>query len=88
MIESRCGIKCMECSYRETMNCPGCVNMEKPFWGESCQVKSCCESKNTENCGECGNFPCKVLKQFAYDEKEGDGGKRIEQCKKWCGICH
>ncbi|MEW6713263.1 MAG: DUF3795 domain-containing protein, partial [Candidatus Riflebacteria bacterium] len=36
MIESRCGIVCHECDYREKMNCGGCVNISKPFWGEKC----------------------------------------------------
>ena len=49
----------------------------------SCSVKDCCESKNNEHCGICNNFPCELLKQFAYDEKQGYDGKRIEQCKKW-----
>lgn len=83
MIESRCGLKCSECSYKEPMNCKGCVAMEKPFWGDACPVKSCCEVKQHRHCGECGNFPCELLKQFAYDKEQGDEGKRIEQCSMW-----
>ncbi len=83
MIESRCGILCNECAYREQMGCAGCVQIQKPFWGDSCPVKSCCEEKTKEHCGQCKAFPCGLLKQFAYDEKQGDGGKRIEQCAKW-----
>ena len=59
--------------------------MEMPFWADSCPVKSCCEDKNHEHCGTCENFTCELLHQFAYDEKQGDNGKRIEQCKKWKG---
>ena len=69
MIESRCGLLCSQCGYREQMDCPGCVHMSKPFWGESCPVKSCCEGKEHRHCGECASFPC--------------DGKRIEQCKCW-----
>lgn len=83
MIESRCGLLCSECEYREQMNCGGCVLIDKPFWGESCPVKSCCESKNHEHCGQCKDFPCEILHKFAYDMEEGDNGKRIEQCRKW-----
>jgi hypothetical protein len=83
MIESRCGILCFECDYREKMNCGGCVNIDKPFWGDACPVKSCCEGRNLEHCGECDEFPCDLLNQFAYDKEQGDDGKRIEQCKKW-----
>lgn len=83
MIESRCGIVCSACGFRETMGCAGCVQIRKPFWGESCPVKQCCEEKGYAHCGLCPAFPCGLLKQFAYDEKQGDGGKRIEQCACW-----
>jgi len=84
MIESRCGLLCSECSYREQTGCAGCVQMKKPFWGESCPVKSCCESKNHPHCGVCQNFTCEQLHKFAYEMGEqSDNGKRIEQCKAW-----
>lgn len=86
MIESRCGILCSECEYKQQVGCQGCVNIVKPFWGQSCAVKTCCEDKAINHCGVCEDFPCTLLKQFAYDEKQGDNGKRIEQCKKWCTI--
>lgn len=85
MVESRCGLLCSQCAYREQMNCPGCVHMDKPFWGDGCPVKTCCEGKGYSHCGQCGEFPCGVLRQFAYDEKQGDDGKRIEQCRCWSG---
>lgn len=66
------------------MNCGGCVNISKPFWGDKCDIKSCCEQKKIDNCGECTEFPCELLKSFSYDKEQGDDGKRIEQCKKWC----
>ena len=87
MIESRCGIRCQECEYREQMNCGGCVSISKPFWGEFCPLKACCEEKKQEHCGECEKFPCDQLKQFAYDEKQCDDGKRIKQCEKWNSQC-
>ncbi|MCI8778578.1 MAG: DUF3795 domain-containing protein [Bacilli bacterium] len=82
--ESRCGISCSECHFLSDKVCEGCTNISKPFWGDSCQVKSCCENKNLECCGECSEFPCDLLKAFAYDEEQGDNGLRIENCKKWC----
>lgn len=83
MVESRCGIKCSECAYREQMNCEGCIVIKKPFWGENCPVKSCSETKCHNHCGECDSFPCDLLNQFAYDKEQGDDGKRIEQCNDW-----
>ncbi len=85
MIESRCGILCGQCQYREQIGCPGCVNIDKPFWADACPVKACTEGKTHAHCGQCQNFPCQLLNQFAYDEKQGDGGKRIEQCRLWKG---
>lgn len=83
MIESRCGLLCSGCEFREEMNCSGCVNIEKPFWGDKCPVKACCESKQKEYCGQCDDFPCQILTGFSYDKEQGDDGKRIEQCRKW-----
>lgn len=83
MAESRCGILCGACEYREQMHCKGCVYIDKPFWGDRCPVKACCEDRALEHCGVCADFPCGLLTQFAYDKAQGDDGKRIEQCKKW-----
>ena len=83
MIESRCGILCSECKYVDEVGCKGCLHIDKPFWGDSCPIKDCCEAKGHEHCGECPDFPCEVLKEFSYAEQEGDDGKRIEQCRIW-----
>lgn len=83
MIESRCGILCSECEYKQKMNCKGCTLIEKPFWAESCPLKTCCETKTHNHCGQCSEFPCNLVNQFAYDKEQGDDGKRIEQCKAW-----
>jgi len=65
------------------MGCQGCTLIEKPFWGDACPVKSCCEERGHEHCGQCLDFPCGLLNEFAYDEKQGDNGKRIETCRLW-----
>lgn len=83
MIESRCGILCGQCAFKESAGCRGCTNITKPFWGESCPVKSCCEGKALAHCGQCPAFPCETLNAFAYDPKQGDDGLRLEQCRKW-----
>lgn len=80
---ARCGIYCGECEYREKMNCPGCIQaMGNIFWGE-CQVAKCCLAKGLENCGLCSRFPCDLLKEFAYDEEQGDNGARIRNLETW-----
>ena len=81
-IIARCGTICSECEYREKHNCPTCHKTEgKPFWGE-CQVAKCNISKGLDNCSECGEFPCQLLNEFAYDKEQGDNGKRIETLRK------
>lgn len=83
MIESRCGICCKECEFKDQMNCKGCIHITKPFWAQACPVKDCVESKNLAHCGQCVSFPCALAKSFAYDEKQGDDGKRLCQCAAW-----
>ena len=82
MKESRCGLLCSRCEFRESMGCAGCVNIKAPFHGE-CRVKTCCESRQLAHCGLCGSFPCRTLEGFAYDIQHGDNGARLEQCARW-----
>jgi len=84
MFESRCGILCSQCEYIEQCG-GGCTKINKPFWGDSCPVKDCCETREHDHCGQCSEFPCTLLTQFAYDVEQGDNGKRIETCRGWAG---
>ncbi len=83
-IESRCGIKCNVCVFKKEKKCEGCINITKPFWADECPIKNCCENKKSNFCGECKNFPCELLKSFAYDKDNGDNGLRIKNCEQWC----
>lgn len=82
MFESRCGVCCNSCQKKEKVNCKGCPEMKEPFWGGVCQVKTCCEQKNLNHCGECSKFPCTMVsemgKQFGYDPEP-----RLERCRIW-----
>ena len=40
MIESRCGLLCSECKYRDIMKCPGCLKIKKPYWAKSCPISN------------------------------------------------
>jgi hypothetical protein len=83
MIESRCGLLCNECSYKQSHGCGGCIETNgHPFHGE-CGLAKCCQDKGFTYCGECNSFPCELLNEFSYDKEHGDNGARIEQCKKW-----
>ena len=82
MFESRCGICCTQCTRRDEVGCNGCLNMEKPFWGGDCAVKSCCEEKELNHCGECPDFPCETLSTMGVEEGN-DPAPKLEQCRKW-----
>ncbi len=56
--------------------------MPAPFWGGECKVKSCCEGKLLNHCGECDIFPCDMLSNMGK-EQGFDPAIKIEQCKKW-----
>ncbi len=80
--DTYCGLSCESCEYREKMNCSGCISSEgKPFHGE-CKVAKCAVDKKRRFCGECGEFPCELLKSYSYDKEQGDNGARIENCKQ------
>lgn len=82
MTESRCGIVCSECEGREEAKCTGCATMKKPFWGGDCAVKTCCEGKELDHCGQCGEFPCEMLRDMGK-EQGYDSSEKIAQCRKW-----
>ena len=85
MIDTRCGLYCETCSFKEPCNCGGCIaTMGHPFHGE-CPVAVCCQERSLVHCGECKDFPCDLLKQYSRDPEHGDDppGARIERCRKW-----
>jgi len=82
MFESRCGVCCNSCERKKKVNCNGCLNISIPFWGGNCEVKTCCEEKGYNHCGECNMFPCETLSNMGR-EQGYDPLLKIEQCKKW-----
>ena len=86
MIESRCGLICSECAYREPFKCGGCAATNgRPFHG-LCKIAACCQTKGYEHCGQCPELPCDALYAYSYLDKEhGDNppGARIENLRRW-----
>ena len=80
-IDSRCGLSCAECTYKEATGCGGCIATNgHPFHGE-CELAKCAENKGKRFCGECPEFPdCELLNRFSYDPVHGENGGRIERC--------
>ncbi len=84
-VDSRCGLHCTGCEYKNTCGCGGCIETNgHPFHGE-CPVAICCQDKGITHCGECRDIPCRLLIQYSCDPEQGDTpkGSRIEQCKRW-----
>lgn len=84
-ITTYCGLDCGKCEYKEQCNCGCCVaSGGNPFWaaGEAkCEIAECVKGRGIRFCGECGEFPCEVLKRYSFDKEQGDEGARIENCK-------
>lgn len=85
-IQSRCGLLCGGCTYRESNGCGGCIETNgHPFYGE-CPVAKCCQDKGFSHCGECAEIPCPKLYEYSYtDPEHGDkpAGARVEVCRAW-----
>jgi general stress protein 26 len=87
-VQSRCGLLCKWCKYKEPMNCPGCIALNgKASWSDDyCDVSKCCIDKGYAHCGECPDMPCENLKGLSYGNDEHNDkpeGARIEACKAW-----
>ena len=86
MIDSRCGLRCTGCKWKESHGCGGCIETNgHPFHGE-CNIAQCCQNKGLNHCGECDIMPCDELYAYSYlDPEHGDNppGTRVEVCRKW-----
>lgn len=61
MSNTICGVDCTKCGLKGT--CGGCVETKgRPFHSE-CVVAMCCLNKRYDNCGKCGDIPCKLKEQ-------------------------
>ena len=85
-IQSRCGLLCNFCDFKEPYNCGGCIETNgHPFHGE-CPVAKCCQDKGHAHCGQCAEMPCAQLNAYSCEDKEhGDNppGARIAMCRAW-----
>ena len=85
MADSRCGLHCTGCAFKESHGCGGCIETNGiPFHGK-CPVAICCQEKGRVHCGQCENIPCELLTQYSCDPVHGDHpqGARIAQCRRW-----
>lgn len=57
MNETTCGKNCLECTYKEALNCPGCKAGPGKTYGCTCELAKCCQDKGHETCQTCGHLP-------------------------------
>lgn len=63
---SYCGVYCGTCgNYKQNLNCAGCRN--EPEMVDDCPTRACAIERGLLHCGECDDFPCKVLSGFYND---------------------
>jgi multimeric flavodoxin WrbA len=79
-VDSRCGLHCTGCEYKESHGCGGCIETNgHPFHGE-CPVAKCCQDKGFTHCGECPDIPekcsetdCKKVDENGFHLCDGCG---------------
>lgn len=85
-VQSRCGLLCHGCSFKESCGCKGCIeSMGNPFHG-ACPIALCCQEKGFKHCGQCPQMPCQKLREYSIEDKaHGDNppGARLEMLKRW-----
>lgn len=85
-VQSRCGLLCDGCAWRESHGCKGCVASNgQPFYG-ACPVAACCQRKGYLHCGECPDTPCEKLHAYSCtDPEHGDqpAGARLAVLDSW-----
>ena len=82
IIDSYCGLECFKCESKHNDTCKGCISSEDKMPHSDCEVADCAISRKIKFCGECEEFPCDLLKRYSYAKENGDGGARIEHCRK------
>ena len=63
-----CGVDCAVCPDFTQEKCPGCRESVWPE-GDLCPPIACCARHGIELCGQCGEFPCQMMREF-YEESD------------------
>ena len=53
MGETYCGKTCDNCTWKETLNCPGCQYGPGRMLSKECKIASCCREKGHYTCDSC-----------------------------------
>lgn len=87
-----CGMNCMVC-YRHCSHkkpCAGCRAGEegKPAHCRSCKIKDCIREKSLSFCYECGDFPCRPIRNLDKSYRLRYGVSLLENSRaaSECGL--
>ncbi len=84
--QSRCGLLCEGCTFREPYNCGGCIEtLGHPFHGE-CPIAICAQDRGYVHCGQCPDMPCEKLYEYSCGDDEycdNPKGARLEMLRYW-----
>ena len=63
-----CGVDCSGCADYLQGKCQSCRGTH---WTEDdiCHPVKCCRDRGIEVCGQCGEFPCPMMREF-YEESD------------------
>lgn len=65
----------------EWFRCEGCFGNRDAHWSADCRILACCvDEKHLENCGQCPEFMCELIDNFANDGFEHHK-KAVERLK-------
>ena len=87
-----CGMNCMVC-YKHCYHkkpCDGCLKTDKgkPEHCRKCRIKDCVRQKELSFCFECGEYPCKQIKNLekSYLTRYGASLMENSRCVKDNGL--
>ena len=69
-----CGVDCAACDDLTSGKCPGCRKTEWPA-DDPCPPAGCCARRKIPFCGDCGEFPCGMMRDF-YEESDSHRAAR------------
>jgi len=89
-----CGMNCLVCyvHLKEKKPCSGCLGDDdnKPDRCRTCTIKKCAHGKGFSHCYECGEFPCKGVRNLekSYNTRYQASLIANSNIVKTCGLEH
>ena len=89
-----CGMNCVVC-YKHCYHqkpCAGCLNTDtgKPEHCRKCRIKDCVQLKEITYCYQCGDFPCRLIRNLekSYNSRYEESLVENSEIVREEGICN